>query len=244
MTTNVYDKTKFLLTSDSRWSIPTEFGVIYVDDTGFDKIEVANGHAFIFAGNAAVIQQWKDYIRGSKAGSPLARPAAKGISLLVAKLGCGTFVEAYGQDISLPHKSKPMVSFAGTGAHAAASCWLANKCGRRAIETAKARDYYSGGNVMYLELQSSNSNLRNDRDADNLPEAFLEKGNVMYTPGLNSTVISLDEAAKQDPRVEQWLKKIAEGSVEIQAPCDAMFNEPTEEEDARLDAAMASIFGH
>lgn len=243
MTTNVYDQTKFLVTSDSRWSILTDFGVIYVDDTGFDKIEVSKDHAFVFAGNAAVIQTWKDYIRASQAGIPLARPSAKGISLLVAKMGCGTFVEAYGQDISLPNKLKPVVSFAGTGAHHAAVCWMTNKCGRRAIDSAKARDYYSGGSVSFLELNTRVGNQQNNRNADKLTEAFLDKGMVMYTPGINSSSVPLDQAAASDPRVAEWLKKIAEGSVEIQAPCDSMFAEPTEEEDARLDAAMASIFG-
>jgi len=243
MTTNVYDKSKFLVTSDSRWSIPTDFGVIYVDDTGFDKIEVSKDHAFLFAGSASVIQQWKDYIRASQSGMPLSRPPAKGISLLVAKMGCGSFVEAYGQDISLPNKAKPAVSFAGTGAHPAAMCWIANKCGRRAIDSAKARDFYSGGTVSYLELNTGAGNQQNNRNADKLTEAFLDKGMVMYTPGINSVSVPIDKAAASDPRVAEWLKKIAEGSVEIQAPCDSMFAEPTEEEDARLDAAMASIFG-
>ncbi len=243
MTTNVYDKTKFLVTTDSRWSIITDIGVIYVDDTGFDKIETAKDHAFVFAGNSAVIQNWKDYIRGSQSGQPLSRPSAKGISLLVAKLGSGSFVEAYGQDIGLPNKLRPTVSFAGTGAHPAALCWIANKCGRRAIDSAKSRDYYSGGEVMYLELDTRNSNLRNDRNADKLSEAFLEKGMIMYTPGLTAASVPLALAAESDPRVAEWMQKIAEGAVEIQAPCDSMFAEPTEEEDARLDAAMASIFG-
>lgn len=243
MTTNVYDQSKLLITSDSRWSILTDFGVIYVDDTGFDKIEISKDHAFVFAGNAGVIQLWKDYIRASQAGIPLARPSAKGISLLVAKMGCGSFVEAYGQDISLPSKAKPVVSFAGTGSHPAAVCWFANKCGKRAIDSAKARDYYSGGTVSFLELNTRVGNQQNNRNADKLSEAFLDKGMVMYTPGITSSSVPLTQAAASDPRVAEWLKKIAEGSVEIQAPCDSMFAEPTEEENSRLDAAMASIFG-
>lgn len=244
MTTNVYDRSRLRMTSDSRWSVDSDFGaVLYVDDTGFDKIVIAAEHAFLFAGSAPVIQEWKDFLRKMEEGEVLPRPSAKGIALLMAKLSCGTIIASYGHDIALPSKDSLDASFAGSGARFAAKCWEKNKCSHRAVETAKASDPYSGGQVMYLELDSRETNIQNSSNVVELPRALIDKGMVMYKSA--PTVVqqlSITEAAKNDPRIQDLLKEIASGTVEIQAPCDSMLSTPTQEENERIDKALAIIF--
>jgi len=70
MTTNVVDSAARIVATDSRWSWPVELrttGIsharIYVDDAGFDKIEVGDDYSFIFAGNAILMGMWKAWRR-------------------------------------------------------------------------------------------------------------------------------------------------------------------------------------
>ncbi|MNF77477.1 hypothetical protein D3C84_596250 [compost metagenome] len=163
MTTTVYDKTKKLLTSDSRWSYNEDFGVLYVDDIGFDKIEKAigqhaEGYVFLFAGNSGVIQLWKTFIRSSpKPGAPI--PTCHGIAILAVHAETGEVVLDYGPGIRLPNAAQPTIRFAGTGSVHAAQCWHSNGCARKAVDSAKDLDPFSGGEVKFFELASGNHNL-------------------------------------------------------------------------------------
>jgi hypothetical protein len=246
MTTTVYDKTNKLLTSDSRWSYDRDFGVLYVDDIGFDKIEAAPGmhgigYAFLFAGNSGVIQQWKSYIRSNPAPG-VASPACVGIALLVVVVGTGEIVFEYGQDILLPDSIQPTISFAGSGSIHAAQCWESNKCARKAVDSAMSLDVFSGGEIKYFELLSSKNNLNAQIDLSDMSKAFIEKGMVMFKPN-SQTPVPVKEAAANDARVKDLCDKIASGQVTLNAPCDAMFNRPTPEDEDRLKAAMARVFG-
>lgn len=240
MTTNVYDNAGGLLTSDSRWSIQADFGIMYVDDTGFDKIEEAAGNAFLFAGDSQVIQQWKDFLRSAPL-SAAGRPGITGIAILITDLTQGSLVYHYGQDIILPSYDNPLQSFAGSGAMYAAPCWQVNGCARLAVNSAKANDRFSGGEVKFFELATRENNLSNDIGVSELGNALLGKGMVMYNA--NSNTVPVQEAMKQDPRVAELCKKIANGQRSLSAPCDAMFNRPTQQDELRLNAALDRIFG-
>lgn len=243
VTTNVYDSSKKLLSSDSRWSVKHSSGdfIVFVDDTGFDKIETARGHAFLFAGLASTIQDWKTYISSEPTGS-LGHPSIDQIALLIVDVTSGKVVDHVGQDILLPNPDDPLTSFAGTGSIHAAECWLVNGCAKTAVESAKGFDLYSGGSVRYFELSTLKNNLLNTIDYDELRQAFTAQGMVMYIANSHRQV-PVNEAAQHDVRVTEICESIANGQVSPTAPCDAMYNHASSEEKRRLVATLDKIFG-
>lgn len=54
--------------------------------------------------------------------------------------------------------------------------------------------------------------------------------------------VSLREAATNDPEMKKALENIASGKAEIRAPCDAMFNQPTDADETRIDEMLNRIF--
>lgn len=241
MTTNVYDQRSGFITSDSRWSFEKDFAIMYVDDTGFDKIEEARGKVFLFAGDSEIIQLWKTFLRSGPLSSS-GRPKIEGIAILIAEASTGRLVYHYGQDILLPDSENPMTSFAGSGARSAAQCWQANNCAKKAVESAKGFDLFSGGDVKFFELSTGKHNLNEQIDVKDLKAAFIKKGMVMFTANSQQPV-TVQEAAANDPRVAKIVDAIAQGSVSLKAPCDAMYNQPTHADKKRLDAALDEIFG-
>lgn len=234
MTTTVFDGSVGLLTSDSRWSIDTDHAVYYVDDTGFDKIEAVNEFAFLFAGASNVINEWKVFLRGDQSGD---RPPLQGIALLIVEISSGKSVYSYQQDISLDERK---ASFAGSGARFAYLCWNSNSCARRAVSSAKNADVYSGGEVKFLELGTGDHNLNNCTDLTEMSKIFLEKGMVRYAP--NEEPIPVKDAAANDARVKELCNKIANGSLPLSAPCDGMYNLPSEDDERSLDHALELVF--
>ncbi|KWO62589.1 hypothetical protein [Burkholderia territorii] len=228
-----------LLTSDSRWSI--ELGttkIAFVDDAGFDKIEIVGDHAFLFAGDSMGIDLWKKYIHGG--GGPNI-PPLDGIALFALNVVSQDIVISYGQDIALPNASELMASFAGSGARHAAKCWEVNRCGRRAIDTAKSLDIYTGGTTRFVDIATRENNLLNDIDVTHLGKQFLDKGMIMYLKA--QTIRPIAAAAADDQEVKDLCDKIAQGSISLSAPCDAMLMKPTKEDEERVRAGMLKIFG-
>lgn len=247
MTTTVYDSAKGTVSCDSRWSIPDDrFGVLYVDEAPYQKIEIVNGHAFVFAGMAPVIHAWKLHLRAAAAGHVLAEPSMIGMAVLVAEIGSGRLKYRYQQDIELPDQTNPETIFAGTGSLHAARCWQVNKCPKKAVETAMMYDICTGGEVKYVELQSGRHNLIPCEGISCLDQAFLTKGMVMFNRNEHDKgPIPFKEAAAIDPQVAEWYNKAANGSLlnDVQAPCDAVFSKPLPEDERRMSEVLRDIFG-
>jgi hypothetical protein len=237
MTTNVFDMGQRRLASDSRWSVVRNFAILYVDDTGFDKIEIAHGHAFIFAGNGRSIQRWKEWIRTAPIDES-GEPAVDGMALCIVSLAAGSILFEWGQDIRLDD-----ARFAGSGAFFAHGCWTVNGCARRAVESAKVVDPLSGGEVKFFELNSGENNLRNTASILDVEQAIVTRGYIMYTNSPAPKEIPVLEAAANDARVEELCKGIANGDIHASAPCDSMYNDWTAEDKTRLRAALGQVFG-
>lgn len=116
VTTNVYDRSSSTIASDSRWSIEIAGKcLIYVDDSGYEKVDVVGEHAFLFAGDVNLIHQWKVYLRLRSQGQGQSRPQLQGIAFLAVKLGTCEIIGGYGQDIVPQEDGQIIASFAGTG---------------------------------------------------------------------------------------------------------------------------------
>lgn len=236
MTTNVFDSEKKTIACDSRWSVPGTFGVLYVDEAPFLKMEVTQKGVFVFAGCAPVIDAWKSHLKSIDLGTPTPAPTLKGIALLGAERGTGRLLGYSGQDIVLPHVNDIQASFAGTGSYYAAMCWLLNKSAQQAVSTAIGQDSNSGGSVRFYDLSTDVNNLVHCQGIASLDQAFLEKGMVMFNSMKNANPIPFKQAAEMNPAVNELYSKAASGSLrdQVQAPCDAIFNEPTPQDEERV----------
>lgn len=244
MTTTVYDAKDGIVACDSRWSIPGDFGVLYVDEAPFYKLGVYGRYAFVFAGRAPVIASWKQYLSLAEQGVLVQTPTLEGIAVLVAEMETGLLVDSYQQDIMWPSPDKPIGVFAGTGSTHAASCWIANKRAVQAVETAKNFDICTGGQTRFIELFNRVGHSAPCQGVSSLAGAFLERGMVMMTG--NSPYkdpISFKEAAQLDPAIAELYKSAAEGSISdrVQAPCDAIYNSAPAVERERFASSIQRL---
>lgn len=252
MTTNVYDYATGVLASDSRWSIETPSNsIIYVDDSGYDKVDVVGDTAYLFAGAVPVIHIWKMYLRSRQQGDKtLARPSMEGMAMLAVALKSGDVVHGYGQDIFPSEDGKILSSFAGTGAYSAHKCWLKNKSAITAVITATTQDRFSGLPHKYCSTRNLvDSDFSKCTDLRVLSSSFLDRGMVMKNPAASSpqalpVSIPLKDAAENDPEIKSYVDLLASGRIDsVKAPCDAMYNKPSKQDEADMDRALDLIFG-
>lgn len=232
MTTNVTDLVSEQVASDSRWSFPEVNFVLYVDDTGFDKIVLHGNYAWMFAGSGRLIQEWKDWL-ASNPTSSAGRPGVNGVAFCIVDL-VKKVVNHWGQDIVL---SQAM--FAGSGALPAHMCWSRNRDPLKAVESAKSQDIYSGGIVKFLKFLCKSNNLVNTETIFDVSTACLQRGTVMYHSQKPATPVAV--AAANDPEVKALVQKIQTGTATASAPCDAMYNNWPAAEVERLDKSLDEI---
>lgn len=235
MTTNIVDLESGLLTSDSRWSIqPTGLNfLIFIDDTNFDKIAIGHHQnlAFIFAGNGMLIELWKNAVStGTPAIGTLPFSLnGQSIAIGIIKLGdAPEMIFSKNHDIA-----KGPASFAGSGSRHACECWLVNKCAKKAVGSASKLDFYTGGEIKYLELSTRNNNLSNTASMSDVHSHLLQRGTVMYTSKPNESM-AIEQAAANDPNVKAVVDQMASGELTANAPCDGMYNDWHEREQQEL----------
>lgn len=230
MTTNVFDAKNKILTSDSRWSIGTDFAIIYVDDTNFDKVAIGNDLSFTFAGNAQKIGEWKSWL-SSPTRVVQSPPSPDGISICAVEMSTFQVVFKRGQ------QEVEDAFFAGTGTEPASVCWKTNKDAKRAVETAKMIDRYSGGTVKYFHMLDRENNLPEQSTYAESIKQLKERGIVMYHQ--QQQAVSLKEASANDPRVAEISNKIMSGEVSLNAPCPSIHTNWTNEEKDTLNSVLS-----
>ena len=161
MTTNVLDRRNSMVTSDSRWSVVRDGVLYFVDDTGFDKIEDRPAGVMVCAGNASLIEHWRTwFIAGDYSVIPpteITFPDGRFDAIYVTIVTKPVFTIAFSS--GLYHTYQDDAHFCGSGAEFAKDCYSVNGCAHRCIETAKGGDPQTGGEVMYYDFNTRNSNL-------------------------------------------------------------------------------------
>lgn len=247
MTTNVFDKTAGVLASDTRWSfrliqdgpIKSTLALLYVDDTGFEKIEYQPDYSFIFAGPSDLIDRWKKWINSSTRSLENPPGVANDFALCIIDMATGEVLEEHGQRIR-----DDLYRFAGTGAEPAHNCWKENKDPKRAVASATAAgaDIFSGGEVKYLNIKDASHNLNVSGTYELINQLTLKRGMVMYLSG-NHAPMPIDEAAANDPRIKDLANKIAKGEVAAEAPCGLDTVVWTDTDVQRLNASLKKMYG-
>lgn len=242
MTTNVFDSNKAVIATDSRWSVKWSKWVVYVDDVPFYKIEHASDTAFMFAGKGDRIQEWKNWIRSCPTDDTQ-MPTCEGMCVCMVDVVDGQVVFSNGQDIV-----KDGAYFAGSGSRYAYVCWETNKDAKKAIETAKEVDVFTGGEVKFFDVKSRNHNLHvitNEATIQMVGQAIEQRGSVMEIlagTGKSAIPFKMSEIAANDREMQELQTKIASGELTPEAPCDSMYSEWNEDQVANLKAALAKTF--
>jgi hypothetical protein len=249
MTTNIFDKNSAVMATDSRWSIEYGQWILYLDDTGYEKIERCNGVALMFAGLGPKIQEYKDWIRSKPTDFSL-MPDVKGMAVCMVHEASNNVTFRKHQDIEANN-----VYCAGSGARPAYSCWLDNKCSKTAVESAKLKDHYSGGEVKYVNFGTSETNLHAvfpqvQMTIQTITDNIIQRGIAMQihatptgTPDLklakaSSGVVNDEQAARAE-----MASLVAQGKLSATAPCDGMHSDWSEEDKTAFRAALAQMFG-
>lgn len=237
MTTNVMDHRNRKVTSDSRWSIADRDFLYFVDDTGFDKIEDRASAVMICAGNAGLIEQWRTWFI---AGDFSVIPPTE------VELANGTFDAIYVTIISKPsftidfssglyHAFQDDAHFCGSGAEYAKDCYSVNGCAIRCIESAKASDPQTGGEIKYYEFDSFQNNLSAPpMSLAELIDELFNRGMVMNIKTRNIT--------SMNPMDKDSLKKaLGAGTVSLSAPTGQAPRAWTDREKQDVQEAMKRI---
>lgn len=242
MTTNVFDVKAAVVASDSRWSYTIKDGealraVVYVDDTGFDKMVFGEGACAVFAGRSNLIDHWKDWIR-SKNKVVLRRPMTEdNFSMCVVNAATGALIFEHGQKIVDDH-----YRFAGTGAKHAHTCWINNRDAIKAVRSAAVNDQYSGGEVKYFNIKSQDHNVSAAGMYQAINDAVIERGIVMY-PTYEGKTVPIQDAAKTDPSISTLVRNIKTGDAIAEAPSGRDTVVWTDTDLKRLDDSLEAFFG-
>jgi hypothetical protein len=244
MTTNVRDSLEQVFAADSRWSINLQDHglpwILFADDAPYQKIIMAAGSAFMFAGDSCVIDLWKNAAKVADM-----RPDAidwsqiplDGIAVSVAILGTAEVVFEHNHTIN-----GTMASFAGSGAQIAMKCWATNRMAEKAVKTAAAADRFTGGEAKYCRLTTGNTNFGPDKALSDLSAHIFDKGLAMSIKPSGDNVMSIRQAANQDERLASILPQVHSGKITAIAPHEGMNKKATANEQKNMAKAMNMLF--
>ncbi|MEM5276693.1 hypothetical protein VSR17_16835 [Cupriavidus taiwanensis] len=243
MTTNVFDGAAGVIATDSRWSWKFGNYVVYLDDTGFDKIQVLEDLVIMYAGDGRMVEAWRNYLGASPRELAKQPAETKEVSVCMIDAKTGHFVKSAGGVYRLFETSR----FGGSGGSYACSCWMQNRDAMRAVDTAKRVDPFSGGDVKFVDVRGKKSNLSVVHPTKPVTiamvnEAVHKRGLVMSINN-NSTILGtpvpFQVAAANDRGLEEFGEQIATGGLAPSAPFDGMEREWTAIEKQELNEALS-----
>ncbi|WP_313465672.1 hypothetical protein [Stenotrophomonas sp.] len=218
MTTNVLDKRNARVTSDSRWSVDDAAGgyVYYVDNTHFDKIAERSTAVMICAGDAELIDQWKQWFVDEDAGYEAPPSHLQDLQGNVIAAITVTVITkpGFAVDFSegLYHRHEDSAYFCGSGGAAAKDCYSVNGCSFRCVDSASVADPFTGGDVKYYDVSSFENNLSNPKASlQDMLDQLVDRGFAM-----NKTT---REITPMSPLTQEELRqKLANGTLSASAP--------------------------
>ncbi|WP_348696451.1 hypothetical protein [Duganella fentianensis] len=239
MTTNVFDVTTGQLTSDGRWSIEKMDWLVFVDDTGYDKIIFDDDLAFAFAGNVTKINFWKEWVAGGRV-DPVPMDKLDQMQLIIVNMVTGA-LEFASDYILFSHAGNALEAlYGGSGGPSAKDCWNSNRCAITAIESAKSKDVFSGGQTKFLLSKTKQNNLSNNVGVTEINEQCKQRGLMMNLKNPLNTVL-VKEAANDgsNPIVQSIANDVMQGKAEMSAPFPGMHLPWTQEKKSELSSVLA-----
>jgi hypothetical protein len=127
-----------------------------------------------------------------------------------------------------------------------------NKCSKKAVETAKQKDYFSGGPVKFVDFTGNLDNLdrvvvANDLHITTLTQNILTRGHAMKiqsTPQNAPSHVMAEGGRKRRSRsTPTALQLAAAGQLTATAPCNGMHNDWSENDKSAFRGALGKMFG-
>lgn len=227
MTTTVYDASQLLLTSDSRWSAEVSLQdgtyLLFVDNTGFNKLANRLGGVLVLAGDGELISQWKSWWTAEGNIDVQTMPAValnnmRMVSVMIVSKESGEILFDAGPKLAYADESAEegrtyLAVFSGSGQQFAANCWWTNRCSHTAVSSAAANDPCTGGDVKFINCTNDENNLEDENfDYTSIKKSLTERGMLMKIADKN--VIPLDQHAQGADIKDQ----IANGAIRASAP--------------------------
>lgn len=242
MTTNVCDLASGVLSSDTRWSRESGGWLIYVDDTGYDKIAYDKKLAFLFAGDLENIDSWKNWVFSGRQGNmPVAKLTGMSAIVVDTKLSKLVFQSHSNLPTSVFGTSVRAV-YAGTGATYAKSCWDQNKCAKEAVKSAIDRDIKSGGTVVYFSCKNRENNILTKVTQSEVKELAKTKGYIMNMNNTQKVAVPVQVAANDptNPAAQAIANLVLSGGVSFSAPFPEMDKSWSDDKITEFKAVMAA----
>jgi hypothetical protein len=241
MTTNVYDITAGLLTSDSRWSCELENDwIAYVDNTWCNKIIFDDEVAMLFAGDIDIIELWKCWFaNGRKGEHPQEIDSFSGDSISAIGIDIKDGSIAFESDYvlkSFASDSSVVAIYSGTGGSYAKDCWQENKCARTAVRTATYADIFSGGDVLHFCRNTKDTNIIKSIPSEDVHVLMKERGYMQKNIGSQAVLIKDAANDFSNPERQTLANKVLSGKVKLSAPFPGMGQPWTNEKKSELNA--------
>jgi hypothetical protein len=240
VTTNVICWGRKLLTTDSRWSFqPDDDHLCFVDDTDFEKMADRHLGTIICAGDGILIEAWRAWfmkpVLNHAARPPIQRTDPDGVDQtitisLVLKQDC-QILFSKGWYFDFEDQAK----FSGSGAVAAHACYSVNRCAKTAVTTAGRHDPMTGGQTMFVELDTGRTNLRQQPvGLQHVHDQFLQRGKIMY---LRTRKVE----PYQHPDPHGIAQALSAGTLSMSAPTGRAIDPWTADEEQALNAALLKL---
>lgn len=236
MTTNVYDISKGLLSTDSRWSKDNGEYVVYIDNTGYDKIVYDNRIAILFAGDLDLVDVWKKWFHK---GKPDPRPKLlDDVSLIIVSLETGMPVFKSEYTLTSGNEETIQAVYGGTGGVYAKNCWEVNSCAITAVNTAIKEDLLSGGEVVYLNRNNLSNNIKNSCKIFHVNTQLKETGTIMNMKTKQKESIQNFMNSSNSSSAQALVEEVISGNAKLSAPFVGKGQPWSNEKIAELDNVL------
>lgn len=233
MTTNAIDLRSKVIACDTRWSIEQDEWFVFVDDTGFDKMVCRPIASIVCAGDAILIEQWRNWFIEPVldfANMPMTNRTGHAglydITISVIRAYSGTVIYQAGQYLDFEQHAY----FSGSGSPYALDCFSTNRCSRRCVRSASELDHRTGGTIQFVELSTNAHNLSDEWvGLSEVKNQFLSRGKAMNTT--TKKVIPISDFT--GPAADQ-IKSRLRGELAISAPTGHPPKQWTDEEREKL----------
>jgi hypothetical protein len=225
--------------TDSRWSRKVgASSLLYIDNSGYEKILVVAHLLFVFAGHGSLIQAWKRWA-AQLPERTLPIPPCESEKCSV----CVTLTDMRRSRILFEHKQDvfddPSTRFAGTGRHYAYQNWSATGDAIAAVAFAIQQDMYSGGDVKYHHFDGR-TNIKEQRDMSYMRRKLRQEGRFMTIEPKSVTDVPVAEAIGNNPELKDLLDRVVSGETSLVSPCDGMYVPWTDDEKRQFSRVIAA----
>lgn len=254
MTTTAYDCDNNLVASDTRWSAELDLFdghyILYVDDTGFNKIAHRLGGAIFCAGDGPTIEQLKLWW--------LAEPFAPDnipdlvhenkfkVSVMVVSSEGERLFDAGPKQALVNQENNNHIHavFSGSGGAFAGHTFMQCGCVKTAVTVAKSFDPFSGGDVKFCNISTGESNLDDETmDYNSIMNAMKKRGILMKFTGIYAANAENVQAIKlsEHPQFSAVSAELQAGKIRAYAPMGGKEIDWNAERINRLKAAARKV---